>query len=411
MNRFPPGFLFGSSTSAHQVEGGNRNDWTEWEKVTATEMALKTNRSTNYGQGPTPVWKVIEPQAKDPGNYISGEASGHYTRYPNDLATAQGLNLNAFRFSIEWSRVEPEKGYYDVAAIQHYVDVAKACRKFGQEPMVTLWHFSLPVWAADLGGWESEEVVARFTDYAEVMGRALQPEVHLWATLNEPEVYSAEAYLLATWPPQRRSLWRYIRVRRALLRAHVGAYKALKTVDKSFEVGLCTSQTLFDARHFFMRPVAWVGGRIINDYFVDRLAYECDWLGAQYYVHRVIDRRVRGPKSDLGWELYPQGHGRVLKGLARFGRPIYVTESGIADARDERRAHYIEVSMASIAEAIAEGVDVRGYFYWSLLDNFEWHEGFWPKFGLLDVDRETLIRTVRPSALHYASLVRAAQKR
>jgi beta-glucosidase len=277
--------------------------------------------------------------------------------------------------------------------------------------MVTLWHFTLPLWAADMGGWESEEVVERFADYAEVMGRALRTQVRLWATLNEPEVYSAEAYLLATWPPQRRSLWRYLRVRRALLRAHVAAYKVLKLVDPDFEVGLCTSQTLFDARRFWLRPAAWVGARIINDYFIDRLAYEADWLGVQYYVHRVLDRRGHGPKNDLGWELYPQGHKRILKSLARFGRPLYVTESGLADAADKHRAKYIEVSLESIAEAMAEGVDCRGYFYWSLLDNFEWHEGFWPKFGLLEVDRETLVRTVRPSARHYAGLVKAARQR
>ena len=390
-------FLFGSATSAHQIEGGNYNDWAEWERKSAPRLAAGVTYRTDYGQGPTPVWQEIKTAAKSEANYISGEAAGHYTRYAQDLATAQSLGLTAFRFSVEWSRVEPQKGTYDQAAIAHYVDVAKACREHGQEPFVTLWHFTLPVWAAAEGGWESEIVVRRFAEYARTMGEALKPHAKHITTLNEPEVYSAMAYLRGIWPPQRHSPARYARVRRGLVQAHIGAYDALKAMSPEFEVGFCTSQTLFEATHRLLQ--------VANDYFVKRLAPHSDWLGVQYYLKRSFGRRKLAKKNDMGWELHPEGHYEVLTRLARYKKPMFVTESGLADAADKHRAWYIEESLASIAKATSEGVDCRGYFYWSLLDNFEWHEGFWPKFGLIEVDRTTMERRLRPSAKHYAKLI------
>jgi len=361
-------------------------------------MTGQSGSGTSYGQGPSPVWPDIKTAAKSESNYISGDAAGHYTRYAQDLATAQALGLTAFRFSVEWSRIEPQEGTYDQAAIAHYVDVAKACRDHGQEPFVTLWHFTLPVWAAAQGGWESETVVRRFADYARTMGAAMKPYVAHFTTLNEPEVSSAMAYVRGIWPPQRHSPTRYSRVRRSMVQAHIRAYEALKTVNPEFQVGFCTSQTLFEATHQLLQ--------VANDYFVKRLAPHSDWLGVQFYLKRSFGRRKLAQKSDMGWELHPEGHYEVLARLARYLKPMYITESGLADAADIHRGWYIEESLKSIAKATSEGVDCRGYFYWSLLDNFEWHEGYWPKFGLIEVDRRTMNRRIRPSAHYYARLIK-----
>ena len=383
------------------MEGGNYNDWTVWEQANAERLAREVSQSTNYGQGATPVWDEIKTAAQDPANYISGRAAGHFERYQKDIQAAKELGLNASRFSVEWARVEPEPGHYDAAAIEHYVDMARACREFGQEPFVTLWHFTLPVWAADEGGWASAVVVRQFAAYARQMGEALGPYVTHIATLNEPEVYAVMAHLRGTWPPGRHSPSGFARVRRGLVEAHMGAYTALKAVRPEFEVGFCTSQTLFEATYKLLE--------VANDYFVKRLASRSDWLGVQFYLKRSLGRRKRAHKSDMGWELHPEGHGEVLRRLAGYGKPMYVTESGLADAADKHRAWYIGESLQAVAEAVAVGVDCRGYFYWSLLDNFEWHEGFWPKFGLLEVDRTTLERRIRPSAWHYAQLIAAYQ--
>ncbi len=381
------------------------NDWTRWEQQQASKLAREAHRSTNYGQGPTPRWDEVKTEARQAENYRSGQAVDHYSRYREDLALARQIGLNAFRFSIEWSRVEPRRGQYDEAAIRHYAEMAATCHKYGQEPFVTLWHFTLPVWAAEAGGWESAEVVERFVAFAEVMGQGLRPHVRYWATLNEPEVYAGQAYLAGVWPPGYRSPTRFSRARRALMRAHRGAYQKLKSVEPTFQVGFCTNQTVFVASPAVLRPVANWLAHLANDYFPARLAGQADWIGLQYYFRRSVGWSSSLPKSDLGWDLYPEGHAILLRRLARFGKPLFVTESGLADARDRYRSWYIEASLASIKQALADGVDCRGYFHWSLLDNFEWHEGFWPRFGLVRVDHATLERELRPSAYHYGELV------
>ncbi len=398
MIKLPANFLFGSATSAHQAEGGNHNDWAEWEQHNAPRLAREATEQSDYGQGPSPVWDQIQTAAKSEDNYISGGAAEHFSRYEEDLALAATIGLTAFRFSVEWSRIEPQKGIFDQEAIEHYVNVAKACIKHRQEPFVTLWHFTLPVWAAAEGGWESDEVVSHFAAYSAAMGQALKPYVAHITTLNEPEVYSMMAYARGIWPPQHQSLGGFTKVRQGLVRAHIQSYEALKAIDPGFEIGFSSSQSIFETTDYLLSAA--------NDYFIKKLIEHTDWLGVQYYLKTGFGEDEGINKSDMGWELHPEGHYEVLTRLANYAKPLYVTESGLADALDIYRGWYIEESLKSIAQATKEGVDCRGYFYWSLLDNFEWHEGFWPKFGLIEVDRNNMERRMRPSALRYAKLIK-----
>ena len=407
MKPLPHSFLFGSATAAHQVEGRNTNSWSVWEQANAARLAREAGPETSYGQGPTPVWDDIKAAAMSEDNYISGNGVDFYHRYKEDLKLAKGLGLNAFRFSVEWSRVEPTKGKYDQAAINHYLEMVLECRELGMEPFVTLWHFTLPVWAEEAGGFTSDDVVQRFVEYAERMGEALYRHVTFIATLNEPEVYSMLGYLLGVWPPALSSPTKFARVRRGLVRAHRGAYAALKRVHEGYEVGFCTSQSWLEPSHTILKLFKQLAQRKTTEYFTDRLHETSDWIGMQYYMKVTLKTDPTAERSDLGWALHPEGHSEVLRRLARYGKPLYVTESGLADAADKYRAWYIEETLKSIAEAVAGGVDCRGYFYWSLLDNFEWHEGYWPMFGLIEVDRATMERQVRPSARQYTRLIEA----
>ncbi|MFI7587515.1 glycoside hydrolase family 1 protein [Spongisporangium articulatum] len=373
---FPPGFLFGAAVSAHQVEGGNDNDWTAWEPGHVPE--------------------------------VSGAAVDHYHRYREDLRLAASLGLDAFRFSVEWARVEPRPGVYDPDALQHYSDVVDACRELGLEPMITLNHFTLPRWVATAGGWSAPEVAERFGIYCGVVGQALRGRVESVCTLNEPEVLSMKTCLAGVWPGGGRlAVRRYLRVRRGLADGHRLATAALRQADSRFSIGYCCSQNPFVATTSVLEPVARAASRLYNDWFLDRLTPTCDWLGVQYYNRVAVGPR-RGPdvpRSDMGWPLVPELHGPVLESLSRYGLPLYVTESGLADADDSRRTWYIEATLRSLAEALTAGVDVRGYLHWSLLDNYEWDHGFGPRFGLVEVDRRTMERRVRASARRYAELI------
>lgn len=419
---FPDGFLFGASSSAHQVEGGLTNDWTVWEKANAGRLAAKKHRELGQNNNVT-----VPPEARDPANYISGEAADHFHRYEEDLDIAASLNLNTFRFSIEWSRIEPQEGTYDHDAIAHYRRVVAACRARGLEPFVTLWHFTLPVWAAGQGGWLSDAVVERFAAYAAHMVQELA-DVRFWITLNEPETYTLLVYA-PSWVlsqdegwlgPDPGTLGYFLKARRQLAKAHLAAYPRMKQTNPDIQIGVAHIVTYFDG-NALAAPVRRIVNTIANDYFIRRFRKTCDWIGLQYYFHCRVNFGWRGLKiydnqdsklSDVGWEVYPQAFGPLLRRLAQFGKPIYITETGLADAKDRYRADYIHDSLVEIHKAIESGVDCRGYIHWALTDNFEWDKGFWPRFGLVDIDyKHELKRTVRPSAKSYAQMIKRATRK
>src|SRR3989344_3580960 len=350
--KFPKGFYWGASTSSHQVEGGNKNDWTVWEKENAERLACEAR---DFWE---PCQKEKFPEMFDPNNYISGRACDHYNRYEEDFDFMKDLGMNAHRLSIEWSRIEPEKGKFDEKEIEHYRKVIYALRRRGIEPFVTLWHFTVPLWVLKNGGWMNRETSADFVEYVEYVVRHLGADVRFWITQNEPTLYSFATNLSIKpwldWPSVHGGYRGWFRMSRYLVIAH-----------KRIRAG-------------FRNPRRWFNR---ND-------------------NKVI--------SDFGWELYPEGIYKVVKSASRYRVPIYITENGIADADDEKRAVFIKDTLAWLHKAISEGSNVMGYFHWSLLDNFEWASGFWTRFGLVEVDyKNNLRRRVRPSTYEYAKIIKA----
>ncbi|MCC7543339.1 glycoside hydrolase family 1 protein [bacterium] len=408
---FPKDFLWGSATSAHQVEGNQNNNWTDWEKERAAALARGAKKAFD---NPSVHWYRIKEAAVDPMNYISGRAVDHYRRYEEDFDYAKKLRHNAHRFSIEWSRIEPRRGGYDERQIEHYRKVIRALRRRGIEPLVTLHHFTLPHWVQAQGGFASARTVEDFARFAGKMASEYNEDVQWWCTVNEPELFASFSYYFGLWPPQSKNVFKasyaYYSV---FVRAHKAAYKAIKHVNPHAMVGAAKNNSYYVVQDKVLSPLTysfaqWWG----NHAFFDRTHKYMDYLGLNYYFRfNIVKGRVimdQQNPSDLGWGLHAEGLYEILKNLhGRYHLPVVVTEAGAADGQDEVRAWYIKELLRNIHRAMSEGVDVRGFMYWSLMDNFEWDKGFWPKFGLLEVDRKTMLRSVRPSAYEYAKVIRA----
>ncbi len=417
--KFPDGFLWGAATSAHQIEGNNRNDWSEWEKKNAERLAREAK--TKYAK-----WQQEEfPEMFNSANYISAQAADHYNRYEEDFDIAKSLGHNSHRFSMEWSRIEPEEGKFDEKEIEHYRQVVNALRIRGMEPFVTLWHWPLPLWLSKQGGWESKSIINYFERYAKKIAEEI-PEVKFWITLNEPEVYASHSYLKGNWTPQKRNYFAYRRVIRNLVKAHKKAYSAIKLIRPDSKIGIAKHNLYFEAykNRFINKFLKRIADMWWNEWFLKKISGYQDVIGVNNYHHNRINyefyknenpkaeqaRYGAGKKmSDMAWELYPESLAFVVRELAKYKLPIYVAEHGLADALDSRREWFLTESLKHLHQAIKEGAPVRGYTHWSLLDNFEWDKGFWPRFGLIEVDYKTMERRVRPSARTYAKICRSNQ--
>ena len=401
---FPRGFLWGTSTASHQVEGGNR--WNDW-------------------------W-ALEQAGRLP--HRSGDACRHFELYEQDFARASAASQNAHRLSLEWSRIEPRQGQFDDAAIDHYVRVIRALRARGMEPLVTLHHYTNPQWFADLGGWHTPGCVAHFQRFVEHVAPRLVGEVRYWLTLNEPTVYAKRAYISGTWPPcAGRSRRRALLALRNMMAAHRVAYECLHRARRDVMVGFAHSTPFVEPcnpRALPDRFVAWMRDLILN-----RLPYRLidwwrpqrwlDFIGVNYYTRSVARWQPWGRAAlvgaecredhhgaarsynSLGWEIYPQGLRHTLRKMSRYGLPMVVTENGISTLDEEERSSFLQRHVEELALAVEEGLPVLGYFYWTLFDNFEWTEGFESHFGLAAVDRETQVRISRPAAQAYARICNA----
>ncbi|MEK7121111.1 MAG: glycoside hydrolase family 1 protein [Patescibacteria group bacterium] len=406
--KFPEGFKWGSATSAYQIEGGNHNDWSS-----QCRNCLSLNPS------------------RRPRIPCAGKACDSYNRYEEDFDIAKKLNQNIHRFSIEWSRIEPKEGRFDPEAMHHYVNVVKALRERGIEPMVTLWHFTNPVWFAEKSGWLNEKSPEYFTRYAKYVVDNLKDKVGLWITFNEAsDVYAAMSYYRGVWPPNKKNIFSAIKVVLNIIKAHTLAYQEIKkiynvpspvldlngSVSHNMEplVGIVENNRHFIAGNFLRRLRQRVWEYYRNRYLLDRVQSSIDFIGLNYYtIDRLFGSYSVLPKQptmeEMGWEIYPKGIYHELMALKSYKKPIFITENGIADSKDEKREKFIKDHLRWVWQAIHDGADVRGYMYWSLLDNFEWAHGFGPKFGLVEVNYETFARKIRPSALEYAKICKTNQ--
>ncbi|MFF0504911.1 glycoside hydrolase family 1 protein [Streptomyces fimicarius] len=413
----PEGFLLGASTSAHQVEGNNvGSDW----------------------------WAV----ENRPGTFVaerSGDAADSFHRWPEDMDLLRELGFNAYRFSIEWARIEPERGHVSRAAVAHYRAMVIGALERGLTPVVTLHHFTSPRWFSALGGWASPGAAGLFAAYAEAATEILSAGVRHVATLNEPNMIAlmhtmirrlgltagdgeartgesiaseghggagqqagAVAFDASRVEPD-------AEVTRSLIRAHRAAYQVLKAADPELQVGWTVANQVYQAEPG-AAEVAEAHAYPREDVFLEA-AREDDWIGVQAYTrHRI------GPDGPLpvepgaettltGWEYYPEALGLAIRHTAAVVGPhvpVLVTENGIATGDDERRVAYTTQALASLASALRDGIDVRGYLHWSALDNYEWGS-YRPTFGLIAVDPRTFARTPKPSARWLGALARAGE--
>jgi beta-glucosidase len=397
---FPASFVFGTATSATQVEGHcTTSDWHAF--------------------------------ARQPGRIKNGDtpdiACDSWHRWRDDVALQKSLGMQGYRMGLEWARIEPAPGAIDHAALTEYRAMLGALRDAGIAPMVTLHHFTLPEWLAEKGGILAHGFAARLASFGRVAVDALGDLCRLWITINEPNVLAAQAYLLGLWPPAKKNPLLAFRAQERLLVAHHATYRALKDA-RGDEVHVGVAHHLRDVEperpgSRADRAVASLFRRVFNDAFASAVCARGtqDFFGINYYSRDLVRFSLRhagelfarrdvpagAELSDLGWEIYPAGLGTLVRRWARrSGVPVYVTENGIADARDDKRGSFLVRHLAELEHLIADGVDVRGYYHWSLLDNFEWHDGYEPRFGLCAMDYATLERRPRESAKLYARIAR-----
>ena len=409
---FPDQFFWGASTASHQVEGNNNNQWSRWELEYAKEFA----QGAHERLGELPDWKTIKPKAEDPDNYVSGKGVDHFRRYKEDFDTVKDLNLNAFRFGIEWSRLEPEEGNWDASAFAHYKTYIAELRRRGIEPFMNIWHWTEPTWFADKGGFEKHANLVYFDRLVEKISQELLDDIGYVITLNEPNVYASFSYLTGEWPPQKKSMVTFLAVYWNLTRAHRRAYRILKKKKPSLHVGVAAQLANIQAKrpHNMLDNFSTKWMRYFwNWWFLNRIRNQQDFIGfnyyfTDYYTGMLKQKNPEVPKNDLGWYMEPEGlYPLLLRVWSHYKKPIIITENGVADGDDQYRRWWIEETIVAMERVLSEGVDLRGYFHWSLLDNFEWKYGWWPKFGLVAVDRQNgMKRTIRPSARWFADRIK-----
>jgi beta-glucosidase len=402
MTSFPPGFIWGAATAAHQVEGNNVN----------SDLWVLEHCSPTLFEEP------------------SLDACDHYHRFADDIRLLADLGLNCYRFSIEWARIEPERGHFSRSALDHYRRVLAACHEAGVTPMVTFYHFSSPRWFAGLGGWEKKNAGDLFVRYCEHSARHLGDLISLASTFNEPNLPMMLGWIshidipFTTVLRMTRQASRMIgagqfgcfllgdaeKLQDNMIAAHHRAIEAMKSGPGDYPIGV--SIALQDEQAVGPGSRRDKKCAEVYDPWLSA-ATQSDFLGVQTYTRsRVGKKGDLGPESgveltQMGYEYWPDALEACLRYAAdRVSVPIYITESGIATADDPRRIDFIQQSLAGVLRCLADGIDVRGYIHWSLLDNFEWIYGYRPKFGLVAVDRETQQRTIKPSAHYLGEIAR-----
>jgi beta-glucosidase len=421
--RFPAGFLWGTASSAHQCEGGNTNNqWYRWEQQGHILSGAHCGRADDW-------WHVAE----------------------RDFELAEQMENNALRLSIEWSRVEPQEGQWDSAAIERYRVMLLALKQRHITPIVTLHHFTEPLWFVDRGGFTDAKNIAYFRRYAAHVVEELRDLCNFWITINEPNVYAIEGYHTGHFPPGEHDLRKAFLVLRNMMQAHVEAFYVMRHLQPEALISYCLHYRLFDPANPLSpldRSVAHVQETFFNwaalhagetgrftfpaNAFLPPIARAVgarDYHGVNYYTREMMSFDPLLPEEAFGkrfvypgavrndpgldntfGEIYPLGMYRVLREVyrrTRGNKPIYITENGFSDALDNRRPRAILAHLAMVHRAIREGIPVRGYFHWTLVDNFAWNNGWSVRFGLIELDPQTQGRTPRRSASIFGEICRA----
>lgn len=423
--RLPAGFRWGVATAAHQVEGGtSQNTWAAW------ELARRSDGRPTIRTGER-----------------CGRAAGSWELFDTDLALMRWLGVDLYRFSIEWSRIEPLPEHLDSAALARYRSWCTALLDVGITPMVTLHHFTEPSWTTELGGFARPSTVRAWLRFVRICVDELGDLVDHWVTVNEPVPYVAQGWVRGEWPPGRRDPREAVVVLENLLLAHAQAYRIIHEHDRPgrrHQVGLAHNIMPLRPR-LPLRPGDVVAARMLDRAYnravpqalhtgvlrlrLPGLRFAArhpslrgtqDFFGLNHYHAALVDTRpcadgpitlipTSGERNDLGRTPEPPTIGQVLRGIRRYGLPVIITEHGTVDgdSPDLRRRRFLGACLAEVADAVRDGVDVRGYLHWSLLDGFAWTHGFGAQYGLFRVDRGDLHRTPTSAAHWYRELIAA----
>ena len=419
---FPKDFSWGTATAAHQVEGNNtNNNWYQW------EYSFDENEKSRIHN-----------------NQKSGFSVDHWNNYPNDIKLMKDLGTNHYRFSIEWSRIEPSKGVIDQDALEHYRLICNELVNNNITPVVTLYHFTHPIWFEEIGAFEKKENIQYFISYSDTVFKFLNDLVPIWCTINEPAVFVSQGYFNGVFPPGKKDPKLAAIVLGNLLDSHVELYRHLKQTPagKKSKIGIVKNIFQFEPYQRW-NIMDWAVSSMLDSVFNSsiinyfktgdfdfhlplqaRLSFQnpeaisaMDFIGLNYYSHYLVSARpnIKEPfvflerrneiQTDMDYSIYPEGFYRALHTIKKLGAPIYVTENGIADKDDTRRSLFINRYIYAMYKAMREGVDIRGYFYWTLMDNFEWAEGYDKKFGLYSVDFKTQERTLRKGSNSFKKII------
>jgi beta-glucosidase len=386
LRKFPAGFTWGTATAAHQIEGGNsNNDWWAFEHQPGTVCA--------------------EP---------SGDCCDSWNRWEEDADLVASLGLDNYRFSVEWSRIEPAEGEFSRAALDHYAALCAGLRARHIDPVVTFHHFTTPQWLTAQGGWEEPVAIERFTRFCTVVAETLGDQMASACTINEPNIVATMGWHLGLFPPGKTDKALSRSVAANFVRAHRAAVAAIRAAAPGVPVGLTLSMTDYQLAPGGEEELESIRHHA-EDVFLDAVEGD-DFLGVQVYTRMLIGPdgwagyEPGVPVLDMGYEFYPASLANCLRRAWAYtggAVPLLVTENGIGTTDDTQRVDYVRQALGGVLDVIAEGVDVGGYTYWSLLDNFEWALGYKPKFGLVDVDRETFVRSPKPSATWLAGVAAA----
>ena len=410
---FPRGFLWGTATAAYQVEGNNTNsNWYAWEQL--------------------------------PGKIINGDRAGAACewwngRWREDFHRAAEGAQNAHRMSVEWSRIQPSPDRWDEEALNRYVDMVRGLVELNMTPLVTLHHYSDPQWFVDMGGWENESAAGYFEKYVRKVVYALKDYVNLWCTLNEPNGYAAQGFVVGTFPPGKKDFSLGFKVMVHLVQAHAAAYHAIHQLQPEARVGMANYyRSLQPAKPWFpLDGLVTLLLRSLNDIFpsasrdgvvrfitrrvrVPEAKGTQDFLGIDYYTRDYVSFDLRSSEL-FSWRFYradaersttgflanePAGMYEALKWGRKYNLPIIITENGFDDAEDRVRPRYMVEHLHQVWRAVNFNWPIKGYFHWTLVDNFEWERGWTQRFGLWELDLATQARHKRPSADLYAEICR-----